>query len=149
MVAPGPVSPPVAAQQFHFSTRLFVVWNVAAHDQASAGFDLAMVQCVCRGLPSAVCDRKFQNVTPLESRRIQKCEQNLILFTVCDRDLHAFAATLQHCSAESVLAVLRRNLRPSHGYDVAVRAACSSLAAGYQMISNQSMKPTARFTGSR
>lgn len=137
MVAHGPVSPPVAAQQFHFSARLFVVWNVAAHDKASAGFYLAMVQCVCRSFPGAVCDRKFQNAASPKSRRIQRPAQNLFLSIVSDRDRHAFAAILQHRSAEPVLAVLRRDLRPSHGCDVAVRAACSSSAARDQMISNQ------------
>src|SRR5215475_13342121 len=61
----------------------------------------------------------------------------------CDRNRHAFASILQHRSVEQVLAVLRRDLRPSHGCDVAVRAACSSCAARDQMTSNQTMKPTA------
>jgi hypothetical protein len=50
--------------------------------------------------PGAVCDRKFQNSAPLWSRRIQRCEQILVLSIVCDRSLDAFAATLQHRSAE-------------------------------------------------
>ena len=60
MVGRGSVSPPVAAQQFHFSARLFVVWNIAAHNKASAGFYLAMVQCVCRSFPGAVCGPNFR-----------------------------------------------------------------------------------------
>ena len=143
MVERGPVSPSVAAQQFDFSARLFVVWNVAADDKASAGFDLAMVQCVCRSFPGAVCDRKFQNAASLYSRRIQRRAQNLLLSIVCDRNRDAFAAILQHRSVEQILAVLRRDLRPSHGCDVAVRAAGSSCAPRDQMTSNQTMKPTA------
>jgi hypothetical protein len=52
--------------------------------------------------------------------------QNLVLSFVCHRDRHPFAATLQHRSAEAVLAVLHRDIRPSPGCDVAVRPARSS-----------------------
>jgi len=60
VVARRPVSPPVASQQFDFSARLSVVWNVAAVDKACTGFDLAMVQCVCRSFPATVCHRNFR-----------------------------------------------------------------------------------------
>src|SRR6516225_5687846 len=139
MVARGPVSPPVAAQQFDLSARLLVVWNVTAHDKASAGFDLEMVQRACRSFPGSVCDRNYHNATSLYSGRIQRRAQNRVLSAVCDRDRHAFAAILQHRSVEPVLAVLCRDLRPSYGCDVAVRAACSSSAARDQMISNQAV----------
>src|SRR5438874_1612283 len=75
MVARGPVSPPVAAQQFHFSARLFVVWNVATHDKASAGFYLAWCSAFAAvfQVPFAIANfRTPRHFSPDESKGVPK-----------------------------------------------------------------------------
>ena len=103
-------------------------------NKASAGFYLAMVQCVCRGcsrcrLRSQISERR---VTLVQTN--SKRAQNLLLSTVCDRDRHAFAAILQHRSGTGFGRSSPGSLRPSHGCDVAVRAACSSSVVRDQLI---------------
>src|SRR5436189_6111237 len=81
------------------------------------------VATLCQ-LPFAIFN--FTTVRKFSAVEFKGVNKLLFFSALCHRNRYDFAAALQHCGLELVLAVLRRDRRPSHRRNVAVYATGSS-----------------------